>query len=121
MKRIKLPVTRSSVTSKIGVGMFEMYVTVGFYENRQPGEVFVKVAKNGSTISGLMDGIAVMISMCLQSGWTMTAICNKMRHTRFEPSDDKYESLLDALAANLETITRNGDGDPEKDYEGEKP
>src|SRR5207302_7475703 len=62
------------------------YITVGLYPNGQPGEIFVKMAKGGSTMAGLMDSFAVAISMCLQYGVPLEVLCAKFSHTRFEPS-----------------------------------
>ena len=83
MNRKRLPNTRPSVTDKISVGGHELYIIVGFYDNMQPGEIFIKIAKQGSTMSGLVDGWAVLASMLLQSGWSWSLIANKMSNMRF--------------------------------------
>src|SRR6185312_4045752 len=62
------------------------YLTVGLYPNGQPGELFIRMAKEGSTISGLMDSFATAVSMCLQHGVPLKLLCEKFAHTRFEPS-----------------------------------
>ena len=123
--RLRLPDTRSSVTRKCSVGSWELYVTVGFYDNRQPGELFVKIAKHGSTTSGLMDGVAVMASMLLQYGVPWNSIAAKFKNTAFQPAgaDEQhqgrvYSSLLDCLAMNVGEIVRDGDGNPEFGYNG---
>jgi len=84
--RHRLPSERASVTHKFGIAGHEGYLTVGLYPNGQPGEVFIRMAKEGSTISGLMDSFATAISMCLQHGVPLKLLCEKFAHTRFEPS-----------------------------------
>jgi ribonucleoside-diphosphate reductase alpha chain len=85
-KRERLPETRQSLTHKFEVGQLEGYITVGFYEDGRPGEVFLKIAKHGSTISGLLDTIAVLTSMALQYGVPVETLARKFEFTRFEPS-----------------------------------
>jgi ribonucleoside-diphosphate reductase alpha chain len=84
--RVKLPDERRSVTHKFSIAGHEGYLTVGLYESGQPGEIFLKMAKEGSTISGLMDTIATMTSIALQYGVPLKALVDKFSHTRFEPS-----------------------------------
>ncbi len=84
--RHRLPSERASVTHKFSIAGHEGYLTVGLYPNSQPGEVFIRMAKEGSTISGLMDSFATAISMCLQHGVPLKLLCEKFAHTRFEPS-----------------------------------
>src|SRR6185295_20271408 len=84
--RERLPDTRRSVTHKFEINQQEGYITVGFYDDGRPGEVFVKIAKHGSTISGLVDTIAVLTSMALQYGVPVETLARKFAYTRFEPS-----------------------------------
>jgi ribonucleoside-diphosphate reductase alpha chain len=84
--RMKLPDERRSITHKFSIAGHEGYLTVGLYENGQPGEIFLKMAKEGSTISGLMDTIATMTSIALQYGVPPKALVDKFSHMRFEPS-----------------------------------
>ncbi|HEV2425662.1 MAG TPA: vitamin B12-dependent ribonucleotide reductase [Terriglobia bacterium] len=84
--RKKLPDERHAYTHKFSVGGHEGYLTVGLYENGQPGEIFITMAKEGSTVSGLMDSIATAISLALQYGVPLKVLCDKFSHTRFEPS-----------------------------------
>ncbi len=85
--RIKLPDERPSITHKFSVGGFESYLTVGFYpESGKPGETFITTAKEGSTISGLFDTIATLVSMCLQSGVPLKVLVKKFKDMRFEPA-----------------------------------
>jgi ribonucleoside-diphosphate reductase alpha chain len=102
--RHRLPAERASITHKFNVGGHEGYVTVGLYPNGQPGEMFVRMAKEGSTISGLMDSFATAASLCLQHGVPLKVLCEKFAHTRFEPSgwtgDEQIgyaKSLMDYL------------------------
>ena len=84
--RYKLPPERSSFTHKFAVGGHEGYVTVGLYEDGQPGEIFVRMAKEGSVIAGLMDSFATAVSLALQHGVPLSVLCEKFKGTRFEPS-----------------------------------
>jgi len=84
--RHKLPGERLSVTHKFEVGGHEGYITVGLYKDGQPGEIFIRMAKEGSTVSGLMDSFATAVSLALQHGVPLKVLCEKFAHTRFEPS-----------------------------------
>ena len=84
--RHKLPDEREAVTHKFSIAGHEGYLTVGLYESGQPGEIFLRMAKEGSTISGLMDTIATMTSIALQYGVPLKTLVDKFSHTRFEPS-----------------------------------
>ena len=84
--RRKLPDERQSITHKFSIGGHEGYVTVGMYEDGSPGELFVTMAKEGSTISGLMDSFATAISYSLQYGVPLKFFVDKFSHVRFEPS-----------------------------------
>jgi ribonucleoside-diphosphate reductase alpha chain len=84
--RRRLPDERHSLTHHFSVGGQEGYVTVGLYEDGAPGEMFIRMAKEGSTVSGLMDSFATAVSLALQYGVPLEVLCNKFSHTRFEPS-----------------------------------
>jgi ribonucleoside-diphosphate reductase alpha chain len=84
--RHRLPEERASVTHKFSIAGHEGYITVGLYPSGQPGEIFIKMAKEGSTVSGLMDAFATSISLALQHGVPLKVLCEKFAHTRFEPS-----------------------------------
>ena len=84
--RRKLPDERQAVTHKFSIAGQEGYFTVGLYEDGSPGEIFIKMSKEGSTISGLMDSFAVAVSMSLQYGVPLSVLVKKFTHTRFEPS-----------------------------------
>ncbi len=84
--RHRLRDERASLTHKLNIAGHEGYITVGLYPNGMPGEIFIKMAKEGSTVSGLMDSFALAISMALQHGVPLKLLCEKFEHTRFEPS-----------------------------------
>jgi ribonucleoside-diphosphate reductase alpha chain len=84
--RHRLPEERASLTHKFSIAGHEGYITVGMYPNGQPGEIFIKMAKEGSTVSGLMDSFATAVSLSLQHGVPLKVLCEKFAHTRFEPS-----------------------------------
>ena len=85
-RRARLPHTRQSLTHKFDIQGHEGYVTVGFYPDGRPGEVFITMAKEGSTIGGLMDVLGTSISMGLQYGVPLDVFVNKFAHSRFEPA-----------------------------------
>ncbi len=84
--RRRLPAERSAITHKFDIAGHEGYITVGLYPDGQPGEIFLKMAKEGSTVSGLMDTLATTISVALQYGVPLKDLVNKFAHVRFEPS-----------------------------------
>ena len=84
--RRRLPAERAAVTHKFHIAGHEGYITVGLYPDGQPGEIFLKMAKEGSTVCGLMDTLATMISVALQYGVPLRDLVNKFSHVRFEPA-----------------------------------
>jgi ribonucleoside-diphosphate reductase alpha chain len=84
--RHRLQGERASITHKFKIGDHEGYITVGLYPNGEPGELFITMAKEGSTVSGLMDSFALTTSIALQHGVPLRLLCEKFAHTRFEPS-----------------------------------
>jgi ribonucleoside-diphosphate reductase alpha chain len=84
--RRRLPDERRAITHHFSVGGQEGYATVGLYEDGQPGELFIKMSKECSTVSGLMDSFATAVSLALQYGVPLRVLCDKFSHTRFEPS-----------------------------------
>ena len=85
-RREKLPAERRSITHKFSVGGHEGYITVGMYDDGKPGEIFIKMAKEGSTLSGIMDACALSVSISLQYGVPLRALVDKFCNSRFEPS-----------------------------------
>jgi ribonucleoside-diphosphate reductase alpha chain len=83
--RHRLQDERSAITHHFAFGGHEGYLTVGFYPNGQPGEIFIRMAKAGSTIAGLMECFGTVVSVSLQHGVPLKVLCDKLSHTRFEP------------------------------------
>jgi ribonucleoside-diphosphate reductase alpha chain len=105
-QREKMPVERSSVTHKFSVGGHEGYITVGMYEDGRPGEIFIKMSKEGSTLSGVMDGLALTISLGLQYGVPLKALVDKLLNTRFEPSGITQNANIRFATSVLDYIAR---------------
>jgi len=84
--RHRLPDTRQSLTHKFKICGHEGYLTVGLFEGGRPGELFIRMAKEGSTLSGLMDTVGILTSLALQYGVPVEALARKFEFTRFEPS-----------------------------------
>ena len=107
--RAKLPQTRTGTNHRFNVGGYEGYVIVNEYPDGRPGEIFIRVAKEGSTLGGLMDSISLLTSIALQHGVPLKLLCEKFRNTRFEPqgwSDNKEigyaTSIVDYIFRYLE-------------------
>ena len=84
--RHRLPDERVALTHHFSIAGHEGYLTVGLYPNGQPGEIFIRMAKEGSTIAGLMECFGTVASVSLQHGVPLKVLCDKLSHTRFEPS-----------------------------------
>lgn len=85
-RRRRLPDERNSITHKFEIGTHTGYVTVGLYEDGKPGEIFVSMSKEGSTLAGLLDALATSVSIGLQYGVPLNTLVAKFSHVRFEPS-----------------------------------
>lgn len=85
-RRRRLADERKAITHKFQIGACEGYLTVGLYEDGQPGEIFITLNKEGSAIAGLIDSFATAISIGLQYGVPLKVLCNKFIHARYEPS-----------------------------------
>jgi ribonucleoside-diphosphate reductase alpha chain len=105
-QREKMPYERASVTHKFSVSGHEGYITVGMYEDGRPGEVFIKMAKEGSTLSGVMDGLALTISLGLQYGVPLKVFVDKLLNTRFEPSGITSNPNIRFVSSVLDYIAR---------------
>src|SRR5262249_55141923 len=105
-QREKMPLERASVTHKFSVGGHEGYVTVGMYEDGRPGEVFIKMSKEGSTLSGVMDGLALTISLGLQYGVPLKVFVDKLVNTRFEPSGITANPNIRFVSSVMDYIAR---------------
>jgi ribonucleoside-diphosphate reductase alpha chain len=84
--RHRLPDERAAITHHFSIGGHEGYLTVGLYPNGKPGEIFIRMAKAGSTIAGLMESFGTVVSVALQHGVPLQVLVGKLSHTRFEPS-----------------------------------
>jgi ribonucleoside-diphosphate reductase alpha chain len=104
--RHKLPEERASITHKFNVGGHEGYITVGLYPSGEPGELFITMAKEGSTVSGLMDSFACAVSLALQHGVPLKLFCEKFAHTRFEPSGWSGNSEIGFAKSIMDYIFR---------------
>ena len=118
--RRKLPDERKSITHKFDIAGHEGYITAGMYEDGQPGEIFITMSKEGSTISGLMDSFATAISMALQYGVPLRVLVDKFSHMRFEPSGftknsdiPMAKSIMDYIFRWLATKFLDGDAQRE--------
>lgn len=116
-RRRKLPDERPSLTHKFSVAGHEGYLHVGLYEDGKPGEIFIKMAKEGSTLSGVMDTLALSLSMNLQYGVPLEVLCEKLVRTRFEPMGmttnkeiPMVQSLMDYLGRWLALKFLSKDG-----------
>jgi len=105
-QREKMPAERASVTHKFSVGGHEGYITVGLYEDGRPGEVFIKMSKEGSTLSGVMDGLALTVSIGLQYGVPLKVFVDKLLNTRFEPSGITANANIRFVSSVLDYIAR---------------
>jgi ribonucleoside-diphosphate reductase alpha chain len=105
-QRRKLPDERKSITHKFSVGGHEGYIIVGMYEEGTPGEIFIKMAKEGSTLSGFMDGVALSISIGLQYGVPLKVFVDKLTNTRFEPSGYTENPNIRYASSVLDYIAR---------------
>jgi len=104
--REKMPVERASVTHKFSVGVNEGYITVGMYPDGRPGEIFIKMSKEGSTLSGVMDGLALTVSLGLQYGVPLKVFVDKLVNTRFEPSGITANPNIRFVSSVLDYLAR---------------
>lgn len=105
--RKRLPETRDGITVKAAVARMEYYVTVNFYpDTATPGEIFIKIAKEGSTIAGLTAALVITISVALQHGVEWKVLEKKYLQTMFDPRDSKNSSLVDGLAKVISKIIK---------------
>lgn len=105
-KRLRLPDERPAITHKGSLAGHELYITAGLYEDGSPGELFLKMSKEGSTIAGLMDTIATLTSLALQYGVPLAAMVDKFSHTRFEPSGFTSNKSIPVATSLVDYIFR---------------
>jgi len=104
--RRRLPNERPSITHKFSIAGHEGYITVGLYDDNMPGEIFIRMAKEGSVVSGLVDAFATATSIMLQYGVPLEVLVNKFSHTRFEPSGYTTNPKLPTAKSILDYIFR---------------
>ena len=104
--RRKLPSERKAITHKFSIGGHEGYITVGMYDDGQPGEIFLVMAKEGSAISGMMDSFATAISLALQYGVPLKVLIDKFSHVRFEPSGHTGNAEIRFAKSTVDYIFR---------------
>lgn len=104
--RRRLPDTRQSLTHKFSIGNFEAYMTVGMYPDGTPGELFLKAAKEGATMSGLLDAFAIMVSLALQYGVPLKSITDKLSFSRFEPSGFTGRKGIEFATSPIDYVVR---------------
>ncbi|MEC9373107.1 MAG: hypothetical protein VYC34_04655 [Planctomycetota bacterium] len=105
-ERHVLPPTRSSVTHKFTVGGFEGYLTIGLHESGQPGEIFLKIAKEGSTVSGLCQSFCRAFSLAIQYGLPLEDAVNRFRGMRFEPMGMTANPEIPEAASIVDYVVR---------------
>jgi ribonucleoside-diphosphate reductase alpha chain len=103
MEHRKLPDIRNGITRKFTCGT-DIYLTLNAGADGEPAEIFLKIAKQGSTLSGLMQAWAITVSAALQRGVPWSELRDKYIDMTFEPRDHKYSSLIDAVARNIDEL-----------------
>ena len=104
--RQRLPATRKGLVHKFRVGKTEGYIRVGLYPDGSLGEVFLSVAKEGSTLSGLMDSFATLLSLSLQYGIPLSVITKKFRHVRFEPAGFTGDKTIPSASSLVDYVAQ---------------
>ena len=121
-RRTKLPNTRTSITHKFNIGGHEGYLTFGLYPDGKPGELFITMNKEGSTIGGLMDTVGTLVSISLQYGVPIEDVLKKFKHQKFEPKGIMFsghrniktaESIVDYIGQFMEKVFVRGETDLE--------
>ena len=105
-RRRRLPDERRSITHKFEIGQHQGYITVGLYDDGNPGEIFLKMSKEGSSLSGLVDAFATSISIGLQYGVPLKVFVTKFAHTRFEPSGPTQNPNLPEAKSVVDYVFR---------------
>jgi len=105
-QRERLPHTRESITHKFNISGHEGYITAGFYEDGRPGEIFLKMGKEGSTLGGLLDAVGILSSIAFQHGVPLRAIAHKLEHTRFEPSGFTKDKHIKEASSIVDYVFR---------------
>lgn len=106
LRRDVLPETRRSLTHKFMIGSHEGYLTVGLFSDGRPGELFIKMSKEGSTLSGLLQGFCRAFSLALQHGLSVRDAAERFRGMRFEPSGPTNNPGIPEAASILDYVAR---------------
>jgi ribonucleoside-diphosphate reductase alpha chain len=105
-RREVLPQTRRSHTHKFAINGHEGYLTVGLFDDGRPGEIFIKMSKEGSTLSGLIQGFCRAFSLCLQHGLPVGEACERFRGMRFEPMGGTSNPEIPECSSILDYVAR---------------
>ncbi len=105
-RREVLPQTRRSVTHKFAINGHEGYLSIGLFEDGRPGEIFIKMSKEGSTLSGLIQGFCRAFSLCLQHGLPIDEACERFRGMRFEPMGATSNPEIPECSSILDYVAR---------------
>jgi ribonucleoside-diphosphate reductase alpha chain len=105
-RRDVLPQTRRSITHKFAISGHEGYLTIGLFEDDRPGEIFIKMSKEGSTLSGLIQGFCRAFSLCLQHGLGVNEACERFRGMRFEPMGPTSNPEIPECSSILDYVAR---------------
>lgn len=103
-ERRRLPDTRDAVVHRFRVGDAKGYITVGLFDDGSPGEIFITMAKEGSTLSGMTDSFAIMLSLALQYGIPLKDLVRKFRHVRFEPDGPTDEKKIPTASSIIDYL-----------------
>jgi len=109
--RVRVTENRKGSTRRVVACSFKAYVTVNFYENGKPSEVFMTISKHGSIIAGFARALAVLLSVLLQYGAPWEVIYGKLSGMKFDPYDEKYNSLVDAFTQTINEIVKEKERD----------
>ncbi len=104
--RQTLPTTRESVTHKFSIGRHEGYLTIGLYPDGRPGEIFLKMAKEGSTLSGMCQAFCLAFSLAMQYGLTVEEACKRFKGMRFEPMGPTSNAAIPEASSLIDYIAR---------------
>ena len=105
-KREVLPSTRKSITHKFAIGGHEGYLTIGLFAENRPGEIFIKMSKEGSTLSGLIQGFCRAFSLALQHGLSTEDAVERFRGMRFEPMGPTSNPRIPEVSSILDYVAR---------------
>ena len=106
LRREVLSQTRRSLTHKFAINGHEGYLTIGLFDDGRPGEIFIKMSKEGSTLSGLIQGFCRAFSLCLQHGLALNAACERFRGMRFEPMGGTTNPNVPECSSILDYVAR---------------